>query len=996
MLPRSPVRRSVLFVAAVGAVLTVAVIGSQRKVGSLLLLDWAAKASPVASAPGGGNAVAVLLELGLRDTTPTGWSGKASVAGAKVVRREGYRFRDRDKLIEPDAWEAATHAQGGMVLKPKAVAKKLGRPATVGVVMHLTDVEPTATVSLEVLGEKAMVPLLDVVAGKSLPLWDGKAVLRRVSTATPLVTAKTEDDFPAAAYGPDGTLWVAYISYTLKEERRRAGLNQIAEEPKDFKEYYTPEFGDQLFVKYHRDGKWSEPIAITGANEDLVRCAIAVEGSGQAWVAYSANRQGNHDIYARSIQLKGAGAQLGTEQRLTKLPGPDLSPVMCTHESGRGVVLRYQAWTNRGEAYLSINECRGGNWEVEVPQLAIVEANEWHPAAVAGPDGKRALAFDKYSSEGDYDVIVSVSDPRLGSGSYSVAATPKFEARPSAAYDAAGRLWIAYEEGPEKWGKDYGALDDKDGNPLYNRRSVRVACLVDGKLFKPAAELPTSTPVGAAQFNLQTIRYGYPKLGLDGKGRLWLTLRMKLPTPFGVQPGTEWITVARRLDGDKWTEPIEIHHSDGLLDHRPVMLPHPGGGLLVITNSDGRYATPGQLDNNIYLNHVDLPGDPIEPKLVAVEMPAKQPNAAETAERAAVKRMRDYRLEVAGKKYQLLRGEFHRHTEISFDGGGDGSLEDMFRYGIDAAAMDWIGNADHDNGGGREYTWWLTQKFTDAYQIGAAFTPLHSYERSVQYPMGHRNCLFVRRGIRTLPRLAEPEVAKRVGGVHADDTKMLYRYLHELDGICASHTSATSMGTDWRDNDPVVEPIVEIYQGDRNNYEIQAAPRAGHDPQSGVPPASIGGWQPLGFLNLAFAKGYKFGFQASSDHISTHISYCVALAEQPGRQGIVGALKKRHCYAATDDIVLEFRSGEHLMGDAFKTTAPPTFQMRVVGTKPLAKVEVLKDSQVVATFQPDKAEYAGTWTDPKPAKGTHYYYVRVQQTDGELAWASPLWVEYAP
>ena len=53
------------------------------------------------------------------------------------------------------------------------------------------------------------------------------------------------------------------------------------------------------------------------------------------------------------------------------------------------------------------------------------------------------------------------------------------------------------------------------------------------------------------------------------------------------------------------------------------------------------------------------------------------------------------------------------------------------------------------------------------------------------------------------------------------------------------------MGTDWRDNDPAVEPMVEIYQGDRQNYERPGAPRC--------PTAeySIGGWEPLGFVNLA-------------------------------------------------------------------------------------------------------------------------------------------------
>src|SRR5207244_9454371 len=167
---------------------------------------------------------------------------------------------------------------------------------------------------------------------------------------------------------------------------------------------------------------------------------------------------------------------------------------------------------------------------------------------------------------------------------------------------------------------------------------------------------------------------------------------------------------------------------------------------------------------------------------------------------------------------------------------------------------------------------------------------------------GHRNVMFAKRGIRTLPRLAPPAKGEGVGGVHPDDTKMLYRYLKEFGGICASHTSATSMGTDWRDNDPEVEPIVEIYQGDRNNYEYPDAPRAGHDPQGNKLPASLGGWEPAGFVVNALKKGYRFGFQSSSDHISTHISYCVARAERHDRDSILAALKQRHVSGAHDDI----------------------------------------------------------------------------------------------
>ena len=64
--------------------------------------------------------------------------------------------------------------------------------------------------------------------------------------------------------------------------------------------------------------------------------------------------------------------------------------------------------------------------------------------------------------------------------------------------------------------------------------------------------------------------------------------------------------------------------------------------------------------------------------------------------------------------------------------------------------------------------------------------------------------------------------------------------------------------------------------------------------------------------------GYKMAFEASSDHISTHMSYSNVLATEVTREAVLDAFKKRHVYGATDNILAEFRSGGHIMGDAFQ------------------------------------------------------------------------------
>jgi hypothetical protein len=989
-------RRILLGLTAAAIVLAVVAVASQQP-RTLLVLEWAAK-SPAETPP-----VAVLIEMGVNDTKLAkthDWSGQATVMGAKVVHREGYRFRPAagDKLTGTDAWEAKSHP--GMRVPPKNPAVSKMEPiASVGVVLHLADVKADATLMVEPKNAelpKATVKLQDVLGGKSQSLWDGAAVVRLISTTTLVNDAKTEDDLPAAAYGPDGTLWVAYTSYTLRDETRRIEQKKYKGQPESFKALYKPDFADKVWLKSYRGGKWSEPMAVTGPSESIARCAVAVDANGTVLVAYSAMRGGRHQLVAHVVDPK-AGAK---EVALATEGLSDLSPVACTLQDGTAV-LGFQQWTSRGAKAVFTRFGPGG---AGVAVGSALPGNSWYVSLAADAKGNGAMLFDNYSA-GDYDIYL-MDFAQAASGAKAVTSSPAFEARPSAVFDAKGRLWIAYEEGPESWGKDYGALNDKEGQPLYNERSVRVVCRdTDGKYYQPTAALPVSKvkhprlPFNAekTQAYESSTKYAYPKIGLDGKGRVWLTYRQSFSSRYSSHPGSYWITFARRLDGDHWTDPIELHHSDGLLDSRPVLLPHNSGGLLVVHNTDGRYTTPEVIQNKIYKSVLNLSGEPVEPKLQPFKQETRTPAQVARAKKEAdsVAAIKKYRVEAGGKKYQLLRGEYHRHTEISWDGGADGSLEDMFRYAIDAAAMDWIGNGDHDNGAGREYPWWLTQKFSDAYHVPDHFTPMFTYERSVAYPHGHRNVMFAKRGVLTLPRLAPAKDEKAIAGESPDDTKMLYRYLKELGGLCAVHTSATGMGTDWRDNDPVYEPIVEIYQGDRMSYEMEGAPRAGYSPESNKLPTNVGGWKADGFIDLALKKGYKLGFQASSDHWSTHISFFVILSEKRDRESMLAAVFKRHCYGATDNIIVNMRSGDHIMGDEFKTNTAPKVDMEVIGTGKIAKIDILRDSQVVHTITPGADKYTGTWTDPAPLAGTHYYYIRVLQADEEIAWASPMWIDFA-
>jgi hypothetical protein len=259
----------------------------------------------------------------------------------------------------------------------------------------------------------------------------------------------------------------------------------------------------------------------------------------------------------------------------------------------------------------------------------------------------------------------------------------------------------------------------------------------------------------------------------------------------------------------------------------------------------------------------------------------------------------------------------------------------------------------------------------------------------VPYPNGHRNTIFARRGVRELPITP----GERDGS--ANTGALLYPYLRKFGGITTSHSSATDQGTDWRDNDPELEPVVELYQGLHASYEYEGAPRA-ETPEKryihhGVP------WRPAGFVWNAWAKGLKLGVQASSDHIATHDSYACALVEGPevkGREALVEALRQRHTYAATDNIILDLRIGEHLMGEAFSTADRPVLKVAARATGPISRIDVIRNNSFIYAVQPAARSAQFEFRDEGIRGGESYYYVRLGQSDGQMAWSSPIWVNY--
>jgi hypothetical protein len=911
---------------------------------------------------------------GLKDKMPADWSGTISVTGGEATAITGWRFEEKDAVDGTAGWKCKTRsyiAPGERFgITPAGGKEPAAKQAVWPNGVTLTVAGKAASVALKLTAGDVKFQVADIPLGEPKSFLDGQVRVERIPTTTilrPPAPIKAEnpvqDDYPSfwVRY-KTGKQYLAWVAYRQEKDR-------------------------VLLVE--RDGpygKWSEPLEVAGPG-DHFRVAIASTHGETFWIVWSSQRDKAWNLYGRPYR----NGQLGEEVALSRETAPSMWHRMTTDNKGRAWLVWQGFKDGKSDIYARCADADGWHDAVKVSEG---KGNNWDPTIAHDAKEDRVwIGWDTYEN-GYYDVRVASLEggPKPQRGQVLMpAAGGLFGAHISLACDGDGRLWLAWDEAGPSWGKDTGYLyPNSPAVGLYSWRRIRIKCLQDGKWKEPKAEFAKVVPAEWQEF------HQLPQLQPDNAGRMWLAFRYrtcKRPRADNWAASGRWDLAATAFLGDRWLTPIELPDSGGRNDMRVSSQRDPKGNVYFAYASDNRAWFPaGMLPRNhsIAVTRLDGAAKPTYGAFQgATAVVAKAVPTVHPKEKEQVTRIRAYKIEQGGRTCRIYRGDLHRHTDISTDGAGDGSLMDLHRYGLDAGALDFILVGDHNMGNDIEYNWWRTQKANDLYTLPGHFISLYGYERSVPYPNGHRNIIWPERGHRTLP-LPQPAIPKQM----ADDTAKLYDYLRKTNGICTLHSSATGQGTNWeKEIDPALEPFVELFQGFHASYEAPGAPRI-VDAKSDIIHTSF---KPDGYVSVALDKGARLGFQASSDHVSTHVSYAFVLAEEFSRKGLIDAMKKRHTYAATDNIVLDVRMGSlGIMGDEVRT-AKPGLDIVVLGTGPIDRVDVIRSGTVVHTEKPAKVvdEVRFHWDDKAPVKGekASYYYVRVVQKDGQMAWASPIWVK---
>lgn len=258
---------------------------------------------------------------------------------------------------EDDSWSVRTRRKAPQSSGERArVAAGFQLPISDnGILVTLTGCKEDDSIRFETKPAQVTFTLSEVPLGAALVRANGNLVIERVPSVAALTTTTADEDYPATATGKDGTVYAVYLSFTRGRDfqgpRERPATPEsppvtnlgtpvrMIEQPGDLAYLAQPSGGEQLYLRIHRNGKWSDPIAVTDGKHEYYRPAISVDGSGRVWVFYSAHLDadknldyGNWELIARSFSA--SGTEPSEPVNISNAIGTDFMPAAMTDSAG--------------------------------------------------------------------------------------------------------------------------------------------------------------------------------------------------------------------------------------------------------------------------------------------------------------------------------------------------------------------------------------------------------------------------------------------------------------------------------------------------------------------------------------------------------------------------------------------------------------------------------------------------------------------------------------
>ncbi len=765
--------------------------------------------------------------------------------------------------------------------------------------------------------------------------------------------------------------------------------------------------GQEIISCFALDGKnWKEIQPVTVAGEYEAVAADCAHG-GEPIVVWTAIENSRFLIKATVSKKNKFQAAITTSDPAQRSINPVVKAI-----GPHSYLVAWEVFA-QGQFTIHAARCDDGKWSAPV-KVAGDATSCFEPALAVAKSGEIYLAYT--STEGVHrNIFLTILDAQtlatvktvpvaIGGG---LKDRVNINAHASLAFDHEQRLWISWENN-----RFTARLEDSDN--YTGDRCCAMVCYADGQLSE-------QKEIGRWLFTGENDHL--PTFFKNPQGQLYV-----LTHSGGTQHGKKEYYSFRisRLDPALgWTPPVTLMETKqkGELQRPSIAFAKDGKSFWFIWKSDLRKqictCCPGPEPDKTVMEMVDARRGRLEMECYAAPIFSAdaQPltlvptivtefHPVENFRPLISGRLRQPRptLTYNGETYTLLRGNLHEHTEksICWPAGTDGTLHEDFRYALYSEGYDFAGITDHTYSLNETY-WRKSLRMAEFYNDGENFVALPAAEWTLSnggkdpigHGVGHRNIFFADVDeARKFIRNKEQVYSEKDPETQISPKLWEFIHRHKIDCVSIPHHPADEQhALDWDVRDEDIEPVVEIFQC-RGNAEYRGAPRminlARHHPMAN---------NDKGFIDYALRdKKYRLGFVASGDHNGMGVGLACVWVKEVSRRGILEALRARRCFATTgDQMVVDFRVNGIWGGETAKAAAALKMNFKVDAMDDITRVEILRNSRVVYTYEPASAsrQTAGEWTDSNPNhdEGVLYYYARVTQKNNHLAWSSPVWVQ---
>ncbi len=277
-------------------------------------------------------------------------------------------------------------------------------------------------------------------------------------------------------------------------------------------------------------------------------------------------------------------------------------------------------------------------------------------------------------------------------------------------------------------------------------------------------------------------------------------------------------------------------------------------------------------------------------------------------------------------------------------------------------------------------------------------------------------------GMRLFLNLRDTRPLLRFKDAKSNTLRKIYKISNSKDFIAVpTFTMAKGVEYDFNDFNPEFEKVVEIYNAWGSS---ECTAKEGNTLPINGPAKNGTKENPKGSVLGALKRNCRFGFVAGGlddRGIYTNLfdagqdqypaGLTAILADEHTRESIFQALHNKSCYATTGErILLGFYIAGHRMGEELSTQVKPGLVINrhisgfVSGTAPVKTIEIIRNGDVIHTLKPNVNNTDFTFDDMidlkevmikhKDSNPFVFYYVRVTQEDHNMAWSSPIWIDF--